>query len=187
VSIPATQIRKGMVLEIDGEFFKVHDFTHVTPGKGQAIVQTRLRNMRSGALVDRRFRSAESVEKAHLDQRAMQYLYLDGDLYTFMDLETYEQVGFPAAALEDVIPYLMENIEVTVVYVSGQTLGVELPGTIELNVVETEPALKGATAAAQTKPAKLETGLVIQVPPFINEGDRVKVDTTNGNYLTRVS
>lgn len=187
MGIAATQIRKGMVLELDGEYYKVRDFTHVTPGKGQAIIQTRLRNVRSGTLTERRFRSAETVEKAHLDHREMQYLYLDGDLYTFMDLETYEQVGFPAEKLEDAIPYLLENMEVRVTYVGDEPLGVELPGSIELTVTETEPALKGATAAAQTKPATLETGLVIQVPPFINQGDRVKVDTTTGNYLTRVS
>lgn len=185
MGIPATQIRKGMILEVDGELFKVHEFTHVTPGKGQAVMQTRLRNLRTGALVDRRFRSAETVETAHLDQRPMQYLYKDGDLYTFMDLETYDQVTFAAEQLEDAIPYLIENLEVTVDMVDGEALNVELPGTIELTVVETEPAIRGATAAAQTKPAKLETGLVIQVPPFINEGDRVKVDTGTGAYLTR--
>jgi len=187
VGIPATQIRKGMILEVGGELLKVHDFTHVTPGKGQAVMQTRLRNLRTGSLSDRRFRSAETVEVAHLDTRAMQYLFNDGDIYHFMDLETYEQIGFPADKLEDAIPYLIENLEVTVAYVSGEALGVEIPGTIELTVVETEPALKGATAAAQTKPAKLETGLVVQVPPFVNEGDRIKVDTGTGAYLTRAS
>lgn len=187
MGIPATQIRKGMILEVDGELLKVHDFTHVTPGKGQAVMQTRLRNLRTGSLSDRRFRSAETVEVAHLDTREMQYLFLDGDMYTFMDLETYEQVGFPADKLEEAIPYLIENLEVTIGYVGGEALGVELPGTIELTVIETEPALKGATAAAQTKPAKLETGLTVQVPPFVNEGDRIKVDTSSGTYLTRAS
>ena len=185
MGIPATQIRKGMILEVDGDLFKVHDFTHVTPGKGQAVMQTRLRNLRTGVLVDRRFRSAETIETAHLEQRPMQYLYQDGDLYTFMDLHSYEQIVFPADKLEDAIPYLVENLEVIVDMVDGEAINVEIPGTIELTVVETEPALKGATAAAQTKPAKLETGLVIQVPPFINEGDRVKVDTETGQYLTR--
>ncbi len=187
MGIPATQIRKGMILDVDGELLKVHNFTHVTPGKGQAVMQTRLRNLRTGTLSDRRFRSAETVEVAHLDTREMQYLYQDGDMYTFMDLETYEQVGFPDSKLEDAVPYLIENLEVTVSYVNGEALSVDLPGVIELTVVETEPALKGATAAAQTKPAKLETGLTVQVPPFVNQGDRIRVDTTSGAYLTRAS
>lgn len=187
MGISATQIRKGMILQIDGEYFKVHDFTHVTPGKGGAMMQTRLRNLRTGSIVDRRFRSAESVEKIQQDNRAMQYLYQEGDMYTFMDLETYEQVAFPAEQIEDAVPYLVESLEVTVAYVADSPLGIELPGTIELSVVATDPAIKGATAAAQTKPATLQTGLVIQVPPFVNEGDRVKVDTSTGSYLTRCS
>ncbi len=176
-----------MVLEVDGELFKVHDFTHVTPGKGQAVMQTRLRNLRSGALVDKRFRSAESVEVAHLDNRAMQYLFQDGPLFTFMDLQTYEQTHLSEAQMEDALPYLIENLEVTVSFVGDEPLQVELPNTIDLTVVETEPAIKGATASAQTKPAKLETGLVLQVPPFVNEGDRIRVDTSTGEYLTRAN
>jgi elongation factor P len=185
VGIPATQIRKGMILEVDGGLFKVHEFTHVTPGKGQAVMQTRLRNLDTGSLVEKRFRSAESVEVAHQDNRKMQYLYQDGELYTFMDMETYDQVGISTELLGDSLPYLLENMEVTVVYVSERPLSVDLPGTVEMEVIETEPALKGATAAAQTKPAKLETGLVVQVPPFVNQGDRIRVDTNTGEYLTR--
>ena len=185
MGIPATQIRKGMILEVDGGLFKVHEFTHVTPGKGQAVMQTRLRNLDTGSLVEKRFRSAESVEVAHQDNRKMQYLYQDGELYTFMDMETYDQVGISTELLGDSLPYLLENMEVTVVYVSERPLSVDLPGTVEMEVIETEPALKGATAAAQTKPAKLETGLVVQVPPFVNQGDRIRVDTNTGEYLTR--
>lgn len=185
MGIPATQIRKGMILEVDGGLFKVHDFTHVTPGKGQAVMQTRLRNLDTGSLVEKRFRSAESVEVAHQDNRKMQYLYQDGDLYTFMDMETYDQVGISTELLGDSLPYLLENMEVTVVYVSERPLSVDLPGTVEMEVIETEPALKGATAAAQTKPATLQTGLVVQVPPFVNQGDRIRVDTNTGEYLTR--
>lgn len=185
MGISATQIRKGMVLDVDGELYQVHDFTHVTPGKGQAVMQTKLRNLRSGALVDRRFRSAETVETAFLDTRKMQYLYQEGDQYAFMDLETYEQTYFNADQLEGQIPYLLESMEVKVQFVGDEALAVELPNTIDLTVVETEPALKGATAAAQTKPAKTETGLVVQVPPFVNEGDRIRVDTSTGAYLTR--
>ena len=185
MGIPATQIRKGMILEVDGGLFKVHDFTHVTPGKGQAVMQTRLRNLETGSLSEKRFRSAESVEVAHQDSRTMQYLFQDGDFYTFMDMENYEQIGLTAEQLDDGLPYLMENMEVTVVYVAEKPISVNLPGVVEMAVVETEPALKGATAAAQTKPATLETGLVVQVPPFVNEGDRIRVDTSTGAYLTR--
>lgn len=187
MAISATQIRKGMVLEVEGELFKVHDFTHVTPGKGQAVMQTRLRNLRSGSLIDKRFRSAESVEVAHLDNRAMQYLYPEGALYTFMDLETYEQVHLSQAQMEDALPYLIESLEVTISFVGDEPISLELPSTLDLTVVETEPAIKGATASAQTKPAKLETGLTVQVPPFVNEGDRVRVDTSTGEYLTRAN
>ena len=185
MGIPATQIRKGMVLDVDGELLQVHDFTHVTPGKGQAVMQTKLRNLRTGALIDRRFRSAENVETAFLDTRKMQYLYQEGDHYTFMDLENYEQTHLNADQLEGQILFLLESMEVKVQFVGTEALAVELPNTIELTVTETEPALKGATAAAQTKPATTETGLVVQVPPFVNEGDRIKVDTSTGAYLTR--
>lgn len=187
MGIPATQIRKGMVLEVDGELYRVRDFTHVTPGKGQAVMQTRLRNLRSGAIVDKRFRSAEQVETAHLDNRDMQYLYQDGELFAFMDLETYEQVHLSRSQLEDALPYLVENLEVTVSFVGDEPIAVELPATLDLEVVETEPALKGATASAMTKPATLSTGLVVQVPPFVSQGDRIRVDTSTGEYVTRVS
>lgn len=186
MGVPATHIRKGMILEVDGGLFQVHDFTHVTPGKGQAVIQTRLRNLHTGSIADKRFRSAETVEVAHRDNREMQYLYKDGDLYTFMDMENYEQVGMTADKIEDALPYLMENMEVTVSYINEQPLSMELPGVVEMEVKETDPAVKGATAAAQTKPATLETGLVVQVPPFVSTGDRVRVDTSNGAYLTRV-
>lgn len=185
MSISATQIRKGMVLEVDGDLYRVRNFTHVTPGKGQAVMQTRLRNLRSGAIVDKRFRSAETVETAHLDQREMQYLYQDGELFTFMDLETYEQVHLSRGQMEDALPYLVENLEVTISFVGSEPIDIELPKTLDLEVVETEPALKGATASAHTKPATLQTGLVVQVPPFVNEGDKIRVDTSTGEYVTR--
>ena len=187
MAIPATQIRKGMILELGGEVLRVHEFTHVTPGKGQAIVQTRLRNLRTGAMIDRRFRSAETVERVQIDQRQMQYLYADGDLYAFMDLETYEEIHMTAATLQEALPYLVENLELRVDLYDDQPIGVELPGTVDLEVVETEPALKGATASASYKPAKTQTGIVVNVPPFIGEGDTIRVDTNAGEYVTRVS
>ena len=187
MAIPATQIRKGMILEVQGELFRVHDFTHVTPGKGQAVIQTRLRNLRSGAMIDRRFRSAETVEKVNIDHRTMQYLYQEGELYAFMDLETYDQVHLTAEALEDALPYLLANLELRVGFYESEPIGVELPVTVDLNVVETEPAIRGATATASTKPARLETGLVVQVPPFVAEGDKIRVDTSTGEYLMRAN
>ncbi len=187
MGIPATKLKRGMVLQVDGELLRVQEFTHVTPGKGQAVMQTKLRNLRTGTLIDKRFRSAETLETAHVDRRTMQYLFLDGDLYTFMDLETYEQSGMTADKLQAELPYLLANTEVKVTFVGTEALGVELPGAVEMVVTQTDPAIKGATAAAQTKPATLETGLVIQVPPFINQGDRVRVDTSTGEYLTRAN
>ena len=174
-----------MVIQLDGELFRVRDFQHVTPGKGQAVMQTRLRNLRSGSMVDRRFRSQESVERVHLDSREVEYLYPEGDSYVFMDTKTYEQTSLRADVIEDALPYLMPNLVFKVDFFEGAPVGLELPVTVDLEVTETEPALKGATASATTKPATLETGLVVQVPPFVNIGDRVRVDTETGEYLTR--
>lgn len=174
-----------MVIRVDGELFRVHDFQHVTPGKGQAIMQTRLRNLRSGSMVDRRFRSQESVERVHLDSREVEYLYREGDSYVFMDSNTYEQTGLRADVIEEALPYLMPNLVLKIDFFEGAPVGLELPVTVDLEVTETEPALKGATASASTKPATLITGLVVQVPPFVNIGDRVRVDTETGEYLTR--
>jgi elongation factor P len=182
----AVQLRKGMIIDLDGQLLRVHDFQHVTPGKGQAVVQTRLRNLRSGAMIDRRFRSQESVERVQLEYRTMEYLYQEGDSYVFMDAETYEQVHLSADAIQDALPYLIANLSLEVDFYEGAPVGIELPGTVDLEVVDTEPALKGATASGSAKPATLETGLVIGVPQFVNVGDKVRVDTSTGDYLTRV-
>lgn len=186
MSISATQIRKGMIIKIDGELYKVHDFQHVTPGKGQAVMQTRLRNLRTGTLVEQRFRSAASVERVHLNPREVEYLYEDGNHWVFMDTETYEQIRLGRGALEDALPFLLPNTQLRVEFFEGEPITVELPGQVELEVTDTEPALKGATASASTKPATLETGLVVQVPPFIEIGDKVRVDTDSGEYVERV-
>lgn len=185
MGISATQIRKGMTLQVDGELYRVHDFTHVTPGKGQAVMQTRLRNLRTGALVEKRFRSAATVDNVHLEQRPMQYLYKEGVLFTFMDLETYEQVHLNADAIEDALPYLVESLELEVAFHEDEPISVELPVAVDLQVVDTEPPLKGATASSSTKPAETQTGLTVQVPPFIEEGDTIRVDTSTGEYLER--
>ncbi|HEX9700743.1 MAG TPA: elongation factor P [Acidobacteriota bacterium] len=182
----AVQLRKGMIIDLDGQLLRVHDFQHVTPGKGQAVVQTRLRNLRSGAMIDRRFRSQESVERVQLEYRTMEYLYQEGDSYVFMDAETYEQVHLSADAIQDALPYLIPNLSLEVDFYEGAPVGIEMPGTVDLEVVDTEPALKGATASGSGKPATLETGLVVGVPQFVNVGDKVRVDTSTGDYLTRV-
>ena len=185
MAIQAVQLRKGMIVEIDGELFRVHYFNPVTPGKGQAVVQTRLRNLRSGAMVDRRFRSQEGVERVQLDSRQVEYLYPEGDNYVFMDSETYEQVSLAGEVIKEALPYLLPNLVLQVDFYESVPVGVELPGTVDLEVTYTEPALKGATASATTKPATLETGLVVQVPPFVVIGERVRIDTQTGEYLTR--
>jgi len=181
----AVQLRKGMIVRIDGQLLRVHDYQHVTPGKGKAMMQTRLRNLRSGAMVDRRFRSQEDVERVQLDSRNVEYLYKEGDHYVFMDSETYEQIHLLAEVIEDALPYLVANLVLDVDFFDDAPVGLELPTTVDLEVTETEPAIKGATASSSSKPATLETGLVVQVPPFVSIGDKVRVETSTGNYMTR--
>jgi elongation factor P len=186
VAIQAVQLRKGMIIEVDGELLRVHDFQHVTPGKGQAVVQTRLRNLRSSAMIDKRFRSQEAVERVQLESKEMEYLYQEGDTYVFMDSATYEQTYLSAAAIEEALPYLIANLLLKIDFYEGLPVGIELPTTVDLEVTDTEPGLKGATASASSKPATLETGLVVGVPQFVNIGDKVRVETSTGEYLTRV-
>jgi len=184
--IQATQLRKGMCIKHDNELYRVVAMQHVTPGKGRGMVQAKIRSLRTGAISDHRFRSEDRVEKAMLDQVPMAFLYQDGDLYYFMNEETFEQTALATDVLEDAVPYLIENIRIKVVSFEGQPVGLELPVTVEMTVVETEPAIKGASVSNQSKPAKTETGLVVNVPPFIAEGDRIKIDTGTGNYVERV-
>lgn len=186
VGIQAVQLRKGMIIEVGGELLRVHDFQHVTPGKGQAVVQTRLRNLRSSAMIDKRFRSQEAVERVQLESKEMEYLYQEGDTYVFMDSKTYEQTHLSAAAIEEALPYLVANLSLKVDFYEGLPVGIEMPTTVDLEVTDTEPGLKGATASASSKPATLETGLVVGVPQFVNIGDKVRVETSTGEYLTRV-
>ncbi len=186
MAIQAVQLRKGMIIELDGELLRVHDFQHVTPGKGQAIVQTRMRNLRSGSMIDKRFRSQEAVERVQLDSQEMEYLYQEGDSYVFMDSETYEQTHLSADAIAEALPYLVANLSLKVDFYEGLPVSIDMPTTVDLEVADTEPGLKGATASASSKPATLETGLVVGVPQFVNIGDRVRVETSTGEYLTRV-
>ncbi len=177
--------RKGLKIEINGEPFVIVDFLHVKPGKGGAFVRTTLKSMITGNVLDRTFRSGEKVDKPDMEERQMQYLYQSDEEFHFMDNETYEQLFLTADQLSDARNYLQENVTVTVLFHNGKPLGVEVPIFVELTVTETEPGIKGDTAAGATKPATLETGMTVNVPLFVNEGDRLKIDTRTGKYMER--
>ncbi|MEE2822880.1 MAG: elongation factor P [Acidobacteriota bacterium] len=183
--ISATQIRKGMILIHDGDPHRVLDFQHRTPGKGTAIVRARLRNLRTGASYEHRFNSQEGVDRAILDQQEMEYLYQQNSLYYFMNTATFEQFPIDQEILGDFKNYLQEGATVQVEFFEEQPITIEFPAFVELKVVETEPELKGATANNSPKPATLETGVVVQVPPFIRPGDTIRVDPNEGRYLER--
>ncbi len=184
--ISTAQFKNGITIEIDGIIYQIVEFQHVKPGKGGAFVRTKLKNYRTGAVIDKTFRAGESVEQAKVNRRPMQYLYSDGSDYVFMDTETYDQISIPESALTEEKKYLKENMDVLVAIHEGQALGIELPTAVELEVTHTEPGVKGNTASGATKPATLETGVIVQVPLFVNVGDIVKVDTRTGEYITRV-
>ena len=185
-SIQATRLRKGMLVKHNADLYRVMDVTHLTPGKGKAFVQSRMRSVRAGTLLDHKFRSVDVVERgAALDDREMQFTYRDGDAFHFMDLETYEQVEMTAGTLGESVNYLLPEATIRISLFEGEPVGLDLPTTVELTVQETAPAIKGATANAQLKPATLETGLVVQVPPFISNGDRIRVNTETGEYQSR--
>jgi len=185
MAIPATQLRPGMVIKHNNDLHSVFSVEHRTPGNLRAFIQAKLRNLRTGAMFEHRFRSADAIDKVTVDEVEMQYLYNDGDDYYFMNTENYEQTHLRRDVLGDAVDYLIPNLQIEVEFFDGKAVGVELPQTIEMTVVETEPGLKSATASSVTKPAKLETGLVVQVPPFINEGEKIRVDTSQGAYLSR--
>ena len=184
--ISSGELRKGITIELDGELYQVLDYSHLKLGRGSAQVRLRLRDIRGGHTIERTFQASEKFVRARLDYRSMQYLYNDGDLYYFMDEENYEQMPLSANQLGDALNYLKEGMSVEVSSYKGELVGVELPIAIELQVIDTEPGFKGDTATAGNKPAKLETGITIQVPLFINTGDIIKVDTRSGSYLERV-
>ena len=180
--------RNGMVLELDGELYTITYFQHVKPGKGGAFVRTKLKNVLSGAVIERTFRAGEKVEEVRLVRRPVQYSYTDGQFYYFMDGETYEQIPLSAATIGgDQLAYLKENMMCEALSRNGEPISVELPFFVELSVVETEPGVRGDTAQGGTKPARLETGAVVQVPLFIETGDMIKVDRRENKYLERVS
>ncbi|WP_175991074.1 elongation factor P [Bacillus sp. Marseille-Q1617] len=183
--ISVNDFRTGLTIEVDNGIWRVMDFQHVKPGKGAAFVRSKLRNLRTGAVQEKTFRAGEKVAKAQIDNRRMQYLYANGDMHVFMDNESYEQIELPAASIEYELKFLKENMEVQIMMYEGETLGVELPNTVELTVTETEPGIKGDTASGGSKPATVETGLVVNVPFFVNEGDVLVVNTTDGTYVSR--
>lgn len=185
--ISVNDFRTGLTIKVDDEIWQVIEFQHVKPGKGAAFVRSKLRNLRNGSIQEKTFRAGEKVERAHIETRKMQYLYSSGDTYTFMDTETYEQIELPAKQLEYELNFLKENMEVHIRMYNGETFGVQLPNTVELKVVKTEPGIKGDTQSGGSKPAELETGYVVQVPLFINEGDTVVIDTIRGEYVSRAN
>ena len=174
-----------MLIKLENDLFRIMDLHHLTPGNKRAHIQARMRNIRTAALADFKFRAEEDIERATLDEREMQYLYNDSNHYYFMDTSTYEQIHISAEALGDSKDYLIADAIIRVEFYESEPVGIELPPTVDLVVKETVPGIKGATASAQVKPATLETGLVIQVPPFVNEGDRVRVSTETGEYQSR--
>lgn len=183
--ISVNDFKTGLTIEVDGDIYRVIDFQHVKPGKGAAFVRSKLRNLRSGNVNEKTFRAGEKVEKAQIDNRRMQYLYANGDDHVFMDNDSYEQIELNASQIEYELKFLRENMEVHIMQYQGETLGVELPTTVVLKVTETEPGIKGDTASGGTKPATLETGLTVQVPFFINVGDKLIINTSEAAYVSR--
>jgi elongation factor P len=185
-AITTNDLKNGITLELDGVLYQVVEFQHVKPGKGGAFVRSKIRNLRNGAVIDRTFNAGVRVEQAILDRKDMQFLYRDGDEYVFMDLESYDQMNVSPVALGDAADYMVENSVAIIAFYNGDIVTVEIPASVELTITETEPGMQGDRVSGARKPATLETGKVVQVPLFINIGDRVKVDTRTGDYITRV-
>ncbi len=183
--ISSNDFRTGVTIELEGGVWQVVDFQHVKPGKGSAFVRTKLKNVKTGAVVERTFNAGEKVPRAHLDQRQMQYLYESDGSYNFMDNETYEQIALSTEQLGDATRFLKENMNIGVLFFQGVVIGIDMPNSVELEVVETDPGIRGDTATGGTKPAKLETGYVVKVPLFINTGDVLRIDTRSGDYIER--
>lgn len=186
MSVDTSQFRNGLKIELDGEPYTMTYFQHVKPGKGGAFVRTKVKNLKNGKVLDRTFRSGEKVDEADVSERRMQYLYQDGDALVFMDNETFEQTPFSADQVGDARKYLKENLDVEVLFWRGKPINIELPAFIEALITQCDPGLKGDTASGATKPATIETGAVVQVPLFVKEGERIRVDTRTGVYVERV-
>lgn len=183
--ISSNDFRTGTTIEYDGQIWRVMEFMHVKPGKGAAFVRTKLKNIRTGAVREMTFRAGEKMPRARIENRQMQYLYNDGDNFTFMDSETFEQMIISRDMLEYELNFLKENMNCVVVLYEGQAIGCDLPNTVELEVIETEPGIRGDTAQGGSKPAKLETGYTVQVPFFVNQGEKLIIDTRSGLYVSR--
>jgi elongation factor P len=184
--VQATQLKRGMVVKHEGDLYRVFETQHKTPGNLRGFVQAKMRHLKSGSIIEHRFRSVDMVERAIMDDSEMEYLYQDGDMYHFMNNVTYEQIGLSAEVLGDAVEYLIPNIKLKVEMYEGRPVGIELPLTVEMKVLETEPAIKGASVSNVGKPAKMESGLIVSVPPFISEGDMIRIDTSSGAYIERV-
>jgi elongation factor P len=183
--ISATQLRPGMVVKFNNQLYSVFKMEHRTPGNLRGFVQVKMRNLATGTMIEHRFSSEDRVERAALDEHEMEYLYDDGEYYYFMNTESFEQMHLTKDILGDATDFLIPQLKVAVEFYEGKPISVELPPSVDMTVVETEPGLKGATVSNVTKPAKLETGLVVQVPPFINEGEKIRVSTSEATYLER--
>jgi len=184
--IQSTQLRPGMIIIHEGDLYRVTAVHHLTPGNKRGFMQTKMKNLRNGIGTEYKFRSEDRVEQAILDSRQMQYLYAEGDLHTFMDTQNYEQMTLAAEDIGDLLSYLLPNSIVGMEFHEGKPVGIKPPSTVDLEVVDTEPSMKGATASASYKPAKLETGVTILVPPFVQVGDKVRVNPSDGSYQERV-
>ncbi len=184
--VKATQLRPGMIIRHEGDLYTIFSVDHRTPGNKRGAMQTKMRNLRSGSIMDYRFRAEEFVERAILDELEYQFLYSDAEGQHFMNVETYEQINLTKELLGDAVDYLIPNLPVKVEFYEGKPIGILLPDTLDMTVVDTEPSIQKATASAVMKPAKLETGLVVNVPPFVGNGDKIKVDTSEGRYIQRV-
>ena len=184
--LPATQLKVGMIILHEGDLYRVSDLTHLTPGNKRGIIQAKLYSLKNSSYYEKRFRSDLTVERVQLDRRTMEYLYHTETAYTFMDTETYEQTDIPVGVLGDSVNYLLPNTQLKVDFYEGAPVGIELPLTVELTIIETDPPMKGATASASPKSAKLETGIVVKVPQFLLVGDVVRIDTRDNSFVERV-
>ncbi|MFZ2353663.1 elongation factor P [Paucilactobacillus nenjiangensis] len=185
MAISTADFKNGLTIEVDDAIWRIIEFQHVKPGKGGAFVRSKLKNLRTGAVQDKTFRAGAKMERANIETKKMQYLYADGDNHVFMDTDTYEQTELPAENIQNELKFLKENMEVSITSFGNETLGVELPNTVTLKVAATEPGIKGDTASGGSKPATMQTGLVIQVPFFVNEGDELVINTTDSSYISR--
>ncbi len=183
--ISVNEFKTGLTIIVDNDIWRVVDFQHVKPGKGAAFVRSKLKNLRTGAVQEKTFRAGEKVGKAQIDNKKMQYLYESSGSYVFMDLNTYEQIEIPEAQIQDELKYILENAEVNIIMYGSEILGVDLPNTVVLEVKETQASIKGDTSSGGTKPATMETGLVVNVPFFVNAGDKLIINTSDGSYVSR--